>query len=183
VFLSRQDSLRKESGSVVDQEEVYRAHRARIVGLCRLLLRDPDEAEDVAQEVFMRASQYLRAHEPPAVWEAWLVRVAVNACHDRRRSWWWKNRWKREEFDEAAAGSVPSSPSSEAEALTREMLARVWRRMRQLKDKQREVFVLRYVEGWSTAEVAKAMGLSTAGVKTHLFRAVRGLRKALEPES
>ncbi len=166
---------------MVDQEGVYRAHKGRIVGLCRLMLGDPDEAEDVAQEVFLRASQYLRAHEPPVVWEAWLVRVAVNACHDRRRSWWWKNRWKRVELDEVGAGSVPSSPSSEAEALARERRARVWRQVNQLKHKQRKVFVLRYVEGWSTAEVAKAMGLSTASVKTHLFRAVRRLRKALEP--
>ena len=179
--MKRQDSLRSEDGSVVDQEAVYRAHKARIVGLCRLMLADPDEAEDVAQEVFLRASQYLGAHEAPAVWEAWLVRVAVNACHDRRRSWWWKNRWKRVNLDEASAGFVPSSPSSEAEALARERRARIWRQVHQLKHQQREVFVLRYVEGWSTAEVAKAMGLSTASVKTHLFRAVRRLRKALEP--
>ena len=174
-----ENALRNESGSVVDHEAIYRAHRARILGLCRLLLRDPDEAEDVAQEVFLRAAKQAQ-EEPPTVWEAWLVRVAVNACRDRQRSWWWKNRWKRVELDESRTGSVPSS---EVEALARERQGRIWRQVQQLKQKQRDVFVLRYIEGWSTDEVAKAMGLSTGSVKTHLFRAVRYLRKALEPQA
>jgi len=171
------NSLCNHSESVVEHEGIYRAHKARIVGLCRLLLRDPDEAQDVAQEVFLRAFERLRTQEPPTVWEAWLVRVAINACRDRQRSGWWKSRSKNVELDEIVAGSVPSS---EAEVLAGERRTRIWRQLRRLKTKQRNVFVLRYVEGWSTSEVAEALGLSPGSVKTHLFRAVRHLRKVME---
>jgi len=176
--LRPENSLRSESESVVEHEGIYRAHKTRIVGLCRLLLRDPDEAQDVAQEVFLRAFERLRTQEPPMVWEAWLVRVAVNACRDRQRSGWWKSRGKRAELDETVAGVVESS---ESETLAREGQARIWQQLRRLNPKQRNVFVLRYVEGWSTSEVAETLGLSPGSVKTHLFRAVRRLRKAMEP--
>ncbi len=176
--VKRQNTLRDEIGSMVDHEGIYRAHRARIVGLCRLLLRDPEEGEDVAQEVFLRAFKHFRSQEPPAIWEAWLVRVAVNACRDKQRSGWWKSLRRRAEFDEVTHGF---SPSSEAEAVARERQVRVWQQLDTLKTEQRSVFVLRYVEGWSTIKVAEALGLSVAGVKTHLFRAIRHLRKALEP--
>jgi RNA polymerase sigma factor (sigma-70 family) len=169
--------LSKQLDIALDHERIYRAHRVRILNLCRLLLRDPDEAEDVTQEVFLRAFERLDSKEPPAIWEAWLVRVAVNACRDRQRSSWWKSRHRQGDLDELA----PSlSRSSEDEARSREWQARVWNRLRSLNHKQRSVFVLRYIEGWSTNEVAQTLGLSVAAVKTHLFRAVRYLRKAVE---
>jgi len=172
-----QNILRGDGGSWADHERIYRAHKSRIAGLCRLLLLDPDEADDVVQDVFLRAFERLRSAEPPEIWEAWLVRVAVNACRDRQRSGWWKSRKKRVEVGEAALGLAPSV---EAESIARERQARVWQQVRKLKAQQRTVFVLRYIEGWSTAEVATSLGLSAGGVKTHLFRAVRHLRKALE---
>ncbi len=172
-----QSDLRNQSESVLEHDGIYRAHKARILGLCRLLLRDPDEAQDVAHEVFVRAFERLRKEEPPTIWEAWLVRVAINACRDRQRSGWWKSRRKNVELDETSAGSVPSS---EADALARERRTRIWHELQRLGTKQRNVFVLRYVEGWSTSEVAEALGLNPGSVKAHLFRAVRKLRKAME---
>jgi len=173
-----QNPLRGGNGNRAEHERIYRAHKARIAGLCRLLLLDADEAEDVVQDVFLRAFERLRSDEPPQVWEAWLVRVAVNACRDRQRSGWWKSRRKRVDVGEAALGIAPSV---EAQSIGRERQARVWQQLSKLKARQRAVFVLRYIEGWSTEEVASSLGLSTGGVKTHLFRAVRNLRKAMEP--
>jgi len=167
----------KGSMPAVDHERIYRAHRNRILNLCRLLLRDPDEAEDVAQEVFLRAFERLATQDPPNVWEAWLVRVAVNACRDRQRSGWWKSRRRPGDLDELAPWL---SSSSEDEARSREWQTRVWRQLHALNIKQRSVFVLRYIEGWSTNEVAETLNLTVAAVKTHLFRAVRHLRKAVE---
>lgn len=161
----------------VDHERIYRAHKTRILNLCRLLLHDSDEAEDVAQEVFLRAFERLTSQDPPTVWEAWLVRVAVNACRDRQRSAWWKSRRRPGDLDELAPWL---SSSSEEEARSREWQSRVWEQLQSLNNKQRNVFVLRYIEGWSTSEVAETLNLTTAAVKTHLFRAVRHLRKAVE---
>ena len=173
----RSNSLRQEDSQQLDHDAIFRAHRARILGLCRLMLRDGEEAEDVMQEVFLRAFEHLRTGEAPAVMEAWLVRVAVNACRDRQRSGWWKYLRKHADLDEIIP---PSAGSSESEAIARERETRIWRQLRALKPQQRNVFVLRYIEGWSTAEVAQSLNLTEGSVKTHLFRAVRHLRKALE---
>jgi RNA polymerase sigma-70 factor, ECF subfamily len=169
--------LHSKNSKQADDEAIFRTHRQRILGLCRLMLRENEEAEDVTQEVFIRAFEHLRTSEPPAVMEAWLVRVAVNACRDRQRSGWWKYLRKHADLDEVAP---LVARSSETEAVTRERETRIWRHLQALKPQQRNVFVLRYIEGWSTAEVAESLGLTEGSVKTHLFRAVRHLREALE---
>jgi RNA polymerase sigma-70 factor (ECF subfamily) len=169
--------LRGDDAPPLDHDAIFRTHRARILGLCRLMLRENEEAEDVMQDVFLRAFEHLRTGEPPVVMEAWLVRVAVNACRDRQRSGWWKYLRKHADIGEI---NPPVAGSSETEAITRERQERIWRQLGALKAQQRNVFVLRYIEGWSTAEVAKSLNLTDGSVKTHLFRAVRHLRKALE---
>jgi RNA polymerase sigma-70 factor, ECF subfamily len=160
-------------------DDLYRAHRARVVRLCRLLLGDPDEAEDVGQEVFLklhRAVQQPRAAD--MAWSPWLSRVAIHACRDRRRSRWWRRWWSvTAPLDEASVASPFRTP--EGEVVSADQQRRIWRAFEHLAPRQREVFVLRHVEGWSTQEVADALGVETGSVKRHLFRAVRRLRASL----
>src|SRR5215510_15655149 len=87
----------------VTYEEIYHAHRPRVLRLCRLLLSDPDEAYDVSQEVFLKMLHQLSASDAEVAWGPWLNRVTVNACRDRWRAAWWRS-WRTEprEFDEAA---------------------------------------------------------------------------------
>ena len=73
-----------------------------------------------------------------------------------------------------------SARTPEQEALGREQRVHIWRAFRELSGRQREVFVLRYLEGWSTEEVAKSLAISEGSVKNHLFRAVHSLREALK---
>jgi len=159
-------------------EQLYRAHRARIVQLCRLWLNDPHEAEDAAQEVFLKLSQASSTQDPSFAWRAWLTQVALNACRDRRRSSWWK--WWREKpvaFEEVPLAS--RDPTPEEETVSREEREQIWRLFRGLSVRQQEVFALHYVEEWSVEEVAQTLGVTPGSVKQHLFRAVRHLRKAL----
>ena len=77
----------------VDQSEfevLYRTHYARLIRLCCLWLGDPYEAEDVVQEVLLKLLKVSQSPYRPTAWEPWLTRVTRNACHDRRRSGWWK---------------------------------------------------------------------------------------------
>jgi len=158
-------------------EELYRAHHERIVRLCRLLLKDRFEAEEVAQEVFLKLLRVSKG-PPHGAWEAWLIRVALNTCRDRRRSWWW--RWRREDSLELHDIHLPSGdPTPEEKTVSREERERIWHFFRQLSLRQQEVFVLRYVEGWSGEEVAKILGVTSGSVKRHLFRAVHQMRKSL----
>jgi len=157
---------------------LVQTHAGRLRRLCRLLLADPQEAADVVQEVFVKAIEQARIGAPPRDWARWLTRVAVNVCRDRRRAGWW--RWFRrrtDAIDEAGLGA--ETPTPEAAAVDAQTRDRLWRAFQRLPDRQHEVFVLRHVEEWSTAEVAEALGMTAGSVKRHLFRAIRQLRRAL----
>jgi len=73
-----------------------------------------------------------------------------------------------------------SARTPEQEALGREQQIHIWHAFRELSGRQQEVFVLRYLEGWSTEEVARTLAISEGSVKNHLFRAVHNLREALK---
>ena len=157
---------------------LYREHHARIVSLCRMLLSDQAEAEEVAQEVFVALLVELRTRNRDIAWSPWLSRVAVNMCRTRHRSRWW--RWWRDSRDELVESTVRADVATpEQAAVGAEMHARVWEAFRRLSARQREVFAMRQIEGWSNDEVAEMLGLTVGSVKRHLFRAVQHLRKAL----
>jgi RNA polymerase sigma-70 factor, ECF subfamily len=167
--------------------QLYRLHYPRVVRLCRLLLADAHEAEDVAQEVFIKLWQAWQTETRAMAWEPWLTRVTVNACRDRRRSGWW--RWWRAprhtaDVDFPSILDRPSCrPTPEDDILAQEVVGRIWQAFRELPSRQRQVFALRYLEGRSTEEVADALRLSVGSVKQHLYRAVHRLRRVLGGEA
>lgn len=154
------------------------AHYGRLRRLCRLLLGDPQEAEDVVQEVFLKAHEAEQLGRPPMDWPAWLTRVAVNACRDRRRAGgWMRFRLRSSHIDDLPL--VADTPGPADAAVGEETRRRIWTAFRELPRRQQEVFALRYIEEQATADVAAALGLSPGSVKRHLYRAVRHLRRAL----
>ena len=170
-------AVRTEEG----YRELYRTHYGRVFRLCRLLLADRHEAEDVAQEVFTILLREWERPERPMLWGAWLTRVTVNACHRRRRSRWWQ--WRKAAPEEFVEADFPSpQPSPEASAIDGETRRRILGVYQQLSRRQREVFVLRHVEGWPSRDVAQALGLNDGTVKRHLFRATQAFRKAMGEE-
>src|ERR671935_1513804 len=109
-----------------EYEGLYRTHYTRLVRLCRLWLDDPHEAEDVVQEVLLKLLEVLRGPYRPAAWEPWLTRVTRNACHDRRRSGWWK-WWRAAPAARVEAVERPQLCCPlEDEALRRERQRRIW---------------------------------------------------------
>jgi RNA polymerase sigma factor (sigma-70 family) len=154
------------------------AHYGRLRRLCRVLLADAQEAEDVVQEVFLKAHEAEQLGRPPMDWAAWLTRVAVNACHDRRRAGgWMRFRLRSSHIDDLPL--VADTPSPGDAAVGEETRRRIWAAFRELPRRQQAVFALRYIEEQATADVAVALGLSPGSVKRHLYRAIRHLRRAL----
>jgi RNA polymerase sigma-70 factor, ECF subfamily len=175
-------ALRSTASSMpesITAEMLYQEHQGRIERLCLMLLGNPEEARDVAQEVFLKMVQRQGTVEEPREWAPWLTRVAVNACHDRRRSGWWK-WWKRNGQELTERDII--GPGPEDHAVRAHQRAAIWHAMRSLTDRQREVFILRQIEGWSTIETAEALNSSVESVKLHLFRAMRRMRVALWSE-
>ena len=171
--------MKPTASGQLDHDALYRAQHGRVRSLCRLLLADHHEAEEVCHEVFVKLFEQRAA--PPAP-ERWLTRVAVNACRDRRRSGWWK-WWRSQSTEFEESEFAHHDPDPEQVALAEETRRTIWEAFRRLPTRQREVFALRYLEGCSTEETAEALGLSTGSVKTHLFRAVHRMRVTLRGAS
>jgi RNA polymerase sigma-70 factor (ECF subfamily) len=164
--------------SMLGYDDLHRLHRQRVTRLCRVLLGDPDEAADAAQDVFTKLHVAVTTDGRAIDWSPWLTRVAVNVCRDRRRSGWW--RWWRERGLVIEGGAFDrTARTPEDEVIGREAQRRIWTAVRRLPPRQREVFALRQLDGLSTEEAAAALGIGAGSVKRHLFRAVHALRRAL----
>ncbi len=172
-----------------DFDGIVRQHQRTIYRILLSLVRDPDAADTLTQECFLRAYQKRASFRGDSSVRTWLVRIAVNLAADhrknRRRAFWSKLFGRRTEEDTtAAAREVPDpQPSPERILLTNEDLVAVQKVVDTLSSRQRAIFLLRFVEGMSLDEIAQAMELELGTVKTHLHRAVSAVRKRLNDRS
>lgn len=157
----------------LDWESFVQTHYSAIFGFCFQLLGSRGDAEDAVQEAFMRAFKSQSALKDHAVAKAWIYSIARNVCLDRRR--WWKRqlRWLQLSSDDEV-GAVPAENSEKGLSTTLRSLIAA------LPQKQREVFVLRHWQGFSTEETAALLRIGEGAVKSHLKRAVDRLKEELE---
>jgi len=156
-------------------ELVMRRYNQRLFRLLRSLLRDEAEAEDVLQDAYVRAYAHLGQLEQPERLASWLTHIAVHEAKARLR-----RRGRFADVKEGPLRAVPS-PSSDPE---QEMLGKQLQRVLvsaidDLPVGYRTVFVLRDVEGMSTADVSESLRVSEQAVKMRLHRARAALRQVL----
>lgn len=165
------------SGDVALYELLMRRYNERLYRAARAITRDDREAEDVMQQAYVNAFVNLRQFNGRARFATWLTRITINESLARvRRS------GKYEPFDEdqAIESFMPiSRQDPERQAFTGELRGLLEWAIDGLPDGLREVFVLRDVEGLSTAEAAESLDVSEDVVKTRLSRARAALRRAL----
>jgi len=164
---------RVRSGERERYEQLMRRHNQSVFRTLRALLRSDSEAEEVAQEAWVRAYFALDQFAGRAAFSTWVVRIALNEGLARLKS---ASRFQ--ELPMATLSTREPSPEQQAErAELRRLLADT---IDELPDTLRLVFVLREVEGRSTAEAAEILGLSEENVKVRLHRARASLRRAIE---
>lgn len=171
------------AGELDDFDAVVREHRPTVFRFLLATLRDREPAENLTQECFLRAYQARRSFRGDASVRTWLMRIAVNLVIDHRKSVrlrFWR-RAAQTSLDVAFTGDwlADRRSSPEAEASAREQVKAVWRAAAALSDRQRTVFLLRFVEEMEIREIAAAMSLREGTVKAHLFRAVDAVRRKL----
>lgn len=149
-------------------------HRDRAYGLALRILRSGSDAEDVAQEAFVRAWQALPRFRGEASFSTWLYRIVARQSFDRLEQL--KRRRERETDLDAATEFSAGRETADAEAAWR--ARRVERLMAQLPPMQRAVVTLFYFEDRSVEQVAGALSMPENTVKTHLSRARATLREA-----
>ena len=151
---------------------LYERHSSRIFGFCRKRLRTPQEAEDAVQNTFISAMQALQRGTVPICEAAWLFKIAENACTAIYRAG--ARRHDRELTDPQTLSGF-AGPGGGADALVGLAAA-----LDTITENQRKAFVLRELRGLSYAEIAVQLGVSVASVETLIYRARRGLARALE---
>ena len=159
-------------------EILMRRHNERIYRTARAVVGDEAEAEDVMQQAYVNAYTHLRQFKGHAKFSTWLTRIAVNEGIARRR-----RRGMYESFEEDTSMPTPMTLTAyanpEKEAFVLELRGLLESAVDDLADGYREVFMLREVEGLSTAETAESLGLSEDVIKTRLSRARGMLRRGL----
>jgi RNA polymerase sigma-70 factor (ECF subfamily) len=159
-------------------EVLMRRHNERVYRAARSIVRDEDEAEDVMQQAYVNAYAHLRQFNGQAQFSTWLTRIAINEALARvRRNRRYEPFEEEESVVEFVNQGVPRDP--EREAASGELHAFLQSAIDGLADGARECFMLRDVEGMSTAEVGEALGISEDAVKTRLSRARAALRRDL----
>jgi RNA polymerase sigma-70 factor, ECF subfamily len=163
--------------------ELVMMHADRVYGALRRFGLDPDEADEVAQEVFVRAWRGLARFQERSQFSTWLYRIAFNEAQ-RRLS---RRRVSRVEPDPERDNdpvlSLAESPElgPDAQTLDRELERTLERALDELPPDWRAAIVLRDVEGLSTHDAAEIVGIREAAFKSRLHRARMQLRTLLEP--
>jgi len=165
-------------------DAIVRRHQRRVHRFLLMMLRDPEEADNLTQECFLRAYQNRTTFRGESSLETWLLRIAANLARDHARSrkagFWKRLLGLEDDGEDGAAQQVPSDGASPEQALlAREDVRAVWDVANQLSQQQRAVFLLRFVEEMELSEIASALDLHIGSVKTHLFRAVQAVRGKL----
>ena len=186
VFMTVQDSM--ETGAAVSESELvreaqagsddaferlYRKHGRRIYALCLRMVSDPDRAEELMQDAFVRAWNTIGSFQHRSAFGTWLHRLSVNVVLSDMRTQ--KRRASREllpgeldEFERETKGAMPETRMD----LERAIAA--------LPSGAREVLVLHDIEGYRYREIADLIGVAEGTVKSQLSRARRLVREALQ---
>jgi RNA polymerase sigma-70 factor (ECF subfamily) len=166
------DATLAASGDAHAFERLYRNHLARIHSLIRRMLSD-DEADEVTQDIFVRAWQKLGTFRGESAFGTWLHRLAINVILGRRETL--GTRRKRYLEGDTMLELVPARRSAPETAMDMEAAIGL------LPEGARQVFVLHDIEGYRHEEIADMLGLAAGTSKSQLHRARMALRRHLEP--
>lgn len=160
------------AGRIGALDELVRRHQEKVLALAFRTLGDPEAAQDVAQEAFIKVLRSARRYQPTAKFTTWLYRIAVNCCLDLMR-----RRRPSVNIDDVAA--PVAQESAPGDAIQAETALAVRRAVEALPERQRLVIVLHRFGGLSHREVAQATGWSNSAVESLLTRAYVTLRQRL----
>lgn len=167
-----------------DIDGVVALYQPRVFRFLLGMLRDRDAAETLTQETFLRAWNARAGFREDCSIASWLMHIALNLARDHTRTGrfrFWKNVSASAVEASDIAGCLRSHESSaEAQLIARQQVEKVWDTVGTLSERQRSIFLLRFMEEMEIAEIASATGLPLGTVKSHLYRALATVRARQE---
>ena len=166
------------NGDAAAWEPLVLAHQEAVFRLSYLLLGDPDDAEDIAQETFLRAWNHLKRFDTTRPLRPWLLSIASNLASNRRRS---AGRYLSALT--RAFRNEPVSSTSIEEKSTRHLEAsQLWKAVQTLSVPDQQIVYLRYFLDLSVAETAEVLRIAEGTVKSRLSRALDRLRGIIQQD-
>jgi RNA polymerase sigma-70 factor (ECF subfamily) len=169
-----------------DFDSIVANHRAQIFRFLLASTRDVDLAETLTQDCFLKAHRNWSSFRGESSAMTWLMRIAINLQKDhwrnRRLQFWRHTRTNSVDDDEASEWLPSGERTAEQRMLAKEQVSHVWQAVDKLSDRQRTVFLLRFVEELELKEIAESTGMGEGTVKAHLSRALARVRKELLKE-
>jgi len=166
---------------IQDFDRVVQRYWPRVLRFLLAAVQDSDVAETLTQDCFLKAYRNRFSFRGDSTLNTWLLSIAVNLARDHarnRRFQFWRKAQRAAVSSEHTGEWLPDrNISPEQTALINEEVQAVWNATKDLSERQRTVFLLRFVEDLDILEIAEATGLSESAVNVHLFRAVRNVRK------
>jgi RNA polymerase sigma-70 factor (ECF subfamily) len=160
---------------------VAQEYRPRILRFLLASTRDADLAETLTQECLLKAYRNWAGFRGESSELTWLMRIAINLLKDhwrnRRMHFWRTVNNNAVDMDEASEWLPSGERSAEQRILARERLGQVWKAVDGLSERQRSIFVLRYVNEMELSEIAQTVGLNEGTIKAHLSRALAKVRE------
>ena len=190
--MDEQDLIqRAQQGDSQAFDQLMRRYQRRVMGLIRSFVRNPDDAQDVFQDVFLRVWLGLARFRLESGFYTWLYRIAVNRCLT-----WHEQRGRRENLhatplethddDEDWLERTIHMQGIQADSGwpgdKAELLRKIWQAVETLNPKQRLIFCLRYQHGLQVKEISEVFDMPDGTVKILAFRAVRHIRAQLKDD-
>lgn len=168
---------RAANGDAAAWEPLVREHQQAVFRLAYLFLGDADDAEDIAQETFLRAWDHLKRFDPARPLRPWLLSIAANLSRNRRRAAGRYLAALTRAFREQPKESTPdekTAQNTDADNL--------WKAVRHLDLPDQQIVYLRYFLELSVAETAETLQVAEGTVKSRLSRALEKLRRIIHQD-
>ena len=161
-------------------EELVLKYQDRIYNLCRYMLGNTQDAEDAAQDTFLKAYQKLKDFSPEASFYTWLYRIAVNTCLDYKKKPFFESFFKKSEGEESVEEPSSDWPSPERLYDSKQIGLALYNSIRKLPPKLRTAIILKEIDGLSYEEIADILEVSIGTVKSRISRAREELKERLK---
>ena len=166
--------IQAQKGSVDAFTELVNSHQNAVYNLCYRMLGDPYEAEDAAQETFIRAYKAMKSYDKNRSFSTWLLSIAAHYCIDQLR----KKRLKVTSIEDTPHLEIPDSgPNPEVSLTKSEQQKRVKDLLNVLNETDRAIVIMFYWYEFSYGEIAEALNLTSSAGKSRIHRARAQLAK------